>query len=121
MSKRILMFSLVLLIGLTSYVTDGEAQSTTLWVAGPVASRNTYEEVVGDHPHLGQMVEEEGFNSLGARDQQDLIRLIEKYTHSLEKAEYYEVESPSKSIAFSQDAESLMKEIKARFGHILKK
>ncbi len=115
------MFGPVLLIGLTSYVTDGEAQNTALWVAGAVASGNTYEEVVGDHPYFREIVEEEGFNSLGARDQQDLIRLIERYTYSLEKADYYEVESPAKSIAFSQDAESLMKEIKARFGHILKK
>ncbi len=117
-----IMFTLLLgcVLGLAFYVFDGKTLDANLRLAGTLLEKVTYPEAAGNHPHLRDMVKEEGFNSLSAEEQQELIRLIDKYAYYLEKAEYYDHESPGKSLAFSQDAEVLRKEIETRFGHILK-
>ncbi|NIO05968.1 MAG: hypothetical protein GTN74_15605 [Proteobacteria bacterium] len=117
-----IMFTLLLgcVLGQVFYVLDGKALDANLRLAGTLLEKVTYPEAAGNHPHLLDMVKEDGFNRLSAKEQQELIRLIDKYSYYLEKAEYYDHESPGKSLAFSQDAEVLRKEIETRFGHILK-
>jgi hypothetical protein len=80
----------------------------------------TYGEAVKDHPQLGEMVTEEGFNNLTGREQWELITLVDKYAFFRHEGEYYAGESPSQSMIYLRKAKMIKKEIRKRFGHVLK-
>jgi len=63
------------------------------------------------------MVEEKGFNNLNSKEQWELIGLIDKLF--FERGEYYSRESPGVSLVYLQQAESVRKQLKARFGNVL--
>jgi hypothetical protein len=90
----------------------------------PVPSRQekvTYAEVVRDHPQVKEMVEENGFNSLNGKEQWELIGMVDRYTFFRQEGEYYAGESPAQSMIYLNKAKSIKKEMRARFGHVLKK
>ncbi|NIQ39328.1 MAG: hypothetical protein GTN81_12150 [Proteobacteria bacterium] len=115
--RRILLFALVfyILVGHNSTTAMGEKKKAPLR-----EDKVTYAEVVKDHPALREMVDETGFNDLSGEEQWELIAKIDKYTFFRHEGEYYAGESPSQSMMYLQKAKSLMKEIRARFGHVLK-
>jgi len=112
----LLAFALSMLVSHLSTNVMGEKK------AAPVRGEKvTYAEVVKDHPQLEKMVEENGFNSLSSQEQWDLINLLDRYAFFRYEGEYYAGESPSQSMIYLRKAKSLKKEIKTRFGHVLKK
>ena len=56
-----------------------------------------------------------------SQEQWDLINLLDRYAFFRYEGEYYAGESPSQSMIYLRKAKSLKKEIKIRFGHVLKK
>lgn len=112
----LLAFALCILISHTSTKAMGEKK--------PVPSRQdkvTYAEIVKDHPQLEEMVDENGFNSLSGKEQWELVSMVERYAFFINEGEYYAGESPSQSMIYVSKAKSLNKEIRTRFGHVLKK
>ena len=89
-----------------------------LAATGPV--RAIYAKVVQDHPEFRGMVAEKGFNDLSIKEQQDLIQMIGTYGWLLSKANEYAGEHQPISRTYSERAESLKEEIKARFGNAMK-
>lgn len=90
-------------------------------LARTIPTKVIFEQVVRDHPYLGEMVDIEGFNSLSGEEQQELISMIDRYAFLRYQAEYYEQESRATSSAYFRRAKSVKKQIKTRFGHVLKK
>lgn len=115
---RILLLAVAfcILVGHTSTTAMGEKKTVPLR-----EDHVTYTDAVKDHPALEEMVDENGFNSLSGGEQWELISMLDKYAFFRHEGEYYAGESPSQSMMYLQRAKSLMKEIKARFGHVLKK
>ena len=89
-----------------------------LAATGPV--RAVYGRVVKDHPELGRLVAESGFDSLTINEQQELVRMVERYGWLLSLAKGYEAEYPAISDNYLMRAKSLKKQIESRFGHVLK-
>lgn len=112
----LLVFAFWLFLGHTSAKAMGEKKTVP-----PREDKVTYIEVVKDHPQLEEMVDENGFNSLGGRDQWELIGIVDRYAFFLHEGQYYAGESPAQSMIYLDKAKSLKKEIRARFGHVLKK
>ena len=104
---------------LLSFHTSTEAMGEKRAVP-PREDKITYREAVQDHPQLVEMVTEEGFNNLNGREQWELITMIDKYAFFRHEGEYYAGESPSQSMIYVQKAKALEKEIRKRFGHVLK-
>jgi hypothetical protein len=115
--KKILLFALAfyIFVGHNSITAMGEKKKAPLR-----EDKVTYAEVVKDHPPLKEMVDENGFDNLSGKEQWELIAKLDKYTFFKQEGEYYAGESPSQSMMYLQRAKSLKKEIRARFGHVLK-
>ncbi len=112
-----------LLLALVFYLFLGHPLATAMGEKKAVPLREdkvTYSEVVKDHPQLKDVVDEDGFNSLSGKEQWELITMTDRYAFFSYEAEYYAGESPTQSIMYGKKAESLEKEMKARFGHVLK-
>ena len=86
----------------------------------PRDDKITYDEAVKDHPQVGEMVTQEGFDSLNGAEQWELITMVDKYAFFQHEGEYYAGESPSQSMIYLRKAKALKKEIRKRFGHVLK-
>jgi hypothetical protein len=85
-----------------------------LAATGPV--RAIYAKVIQEHPELREMVAESSFNDLSIKEQQDLIQMIDRDEWLVSKAKDYGGEYQPISRTYSERAESLKEEIKARFG-----
>lgn len=107
-----------MLLGLPSTEAMGEKKSTPLR-----EDKVTYADVAKDHPQLKRMVDEDGFNSLSGPEQWELISMVDRYAFFLKETEFYAGDrgSQAASLIYSRKAKSLKKEIKNRFGHVLKK
>ncbi|MBW2058078.1 MAG: formylglycine-generating enzyme family protein [Deltaproteobacteria bacterium] len=89
-------------------------------LARAISPKLLFEKAAGDHPYLGRMVDEEGFNGLSHEAQRELIGMIDRYAFLLDQAEYYKQESNATSMAYFRRAKSLKRRIEARFGGIMK-
>jgi formylglycine-generating enzyme required for sulfatase activity len=90
-------------------------------LAMTIPKRVPFQEATIDYPHLGEMVDEEGFNNLKGGEQQELMGMVDRYLFFLEMAERYEEEkAPSTSQDYSRRARSLKRDIESKFGHVLK-
>jgi hypothetical protein len=114
----LLAFAFCMLLGLPSTEAMGEKKSTPLR-----EDKVTYADVAKDHPQLKRMVDEDGFNSLSGPEQWELISMVDRYAFFLKETEFYAGDrgSQAASLIYSRKAKSLKKEIKNRFGHVLKK
>jgi len=90
-----------------------------LAATGPV--RAIYAKVAQEHPELREMVAESGFNDLSIKEQQDLIQMVDRYEWLVSKTEDYGGEYQPISRVYSERAESLKEQIKARFGNAMKR
>jgi formylglycine-generating enzyme required for sulfatase activity len=90
-------------------------------LAATIPAKVIFREAVINRPLLGDMVKEESFNSLSGWEQREFVSMIDRYAFLLDEAEYYKQESPGTSFAYSRRAKLLKKQIRERFGHVLKK
>lgn len=111
-----LAFAFYMLLGYTSTEAMGKKKPVP-----PREDKVTYVEVVKDHPQLEEMVDANGFNTLSGRQQWELISMVDKYAFFLHEGQYYTGESPASSFLYLNKARSIKKQIRARFGHVLKK
>jgi len=116
--KRILLLACAfcMVLGHTSTTAMGGKKKVP-----PREDKVTYAEVVKDHRALKKMVDENGFNSLSGKEQWELIGMLDRYAFFSYEAEYYAGEAPATSIIYLRKAKALKKEIRDRFGHVLKK
>jgi len=82
--------------------------------------RIDYADAVKDHPELKERVTADGFDSLTGKEQWELIALLDKHVFFRHEGEYYAGESPSQSMIYLQKGKAIEKEIRKRFGHVLK-
>ena len=64
---------------------------------------------------------EKDFDRLTIAEQHELINMIDKYSWFLSLVESYKKDYPEIADTYIHRAESLKKQIEARFGHVLKK
>jgi hypothetical protein len=114
----VLAFAFCVFLGHPTTKAMGDKESVP-----PREDEITYAEAVTDHPQLKKMVDEDGFNGLSGKEQWELIGMVDRYAFFRKEAEYFAGDrgSQSTSMIYSQKAKSLRKEIKKRFGHVLKK
>ena len=86
----------------------------------PREDKVQYADAVKEHPQMKTMVDEKGFNNLSGKEQWELIGLIDRYAFFMREAGYYSGESPGTAHAYLQQVESIKKQMKARFGGVLK-
>ena len=86
----------------------------------PRKDKVPYAEAVKEHPQMKTMVDEKGFDNLSGEEQWELIGLIDRYAFFIREAKYYSGESPGTAYAYLQQIESIKKQLKARFGSVLK-
>ncbi len=98
---------------------NARAKSVGFRLAATIPAKVIFREAVIDYPLLGEMANENGFNSLNGMEQRALISMIDRYAFFVAEAKYYRTESPATSLAYSQRADSVKKEIQIRFGHVL--
>lgn len=111
-----LAFAFCMLFGYSSTGAMGKKKPVP-----PREDKVTYAEVVKDHPRLEEMVDANGFNTLSGKEQWELISMVDRYAFFLHEGQYYAGESPASSFIYFNKAKSLKKQIRARFGHVLKK
>jgi hypothetical protein len=86
----------------------------------PREDKVQYAEAVKEHPQMKTMVDEKGFDNLSGKEQWELIGLIDRYAFFMREARYYSGESPAMAYAYLEQVESIRKQLKARFGSVLK-
>jgi formylglycine-generating enzyme required for sulfatase activity len=90
-----------------------------LAATGPI--RVSFATASRQQPQFSEFMTEKDFDRLTIAEQHELIGMIDKYGWLLSLTDSYEKDYPEISQTYAHRAESLKKQIEARFGHVLKK